>query len=103
MVIPGAIFSLQAVWNLSGIMNALMAVPNLIALVALNKVTKYKTIEFTQLVKNENKKKSSQFTDEFEKQNPYQIDQSGGLSEPLTHMVYYEYPSHVWFQCVNLF
>jgi AGCS family alanine or glycine:cation symporter len=53
MVIPGAVFSLEAVWNLTGIMNALMAVPNLIALIALIKVIRSKTSEFKKIIQNE--------------------------------------------------
>lgn len=35
---PGAVFSLQFVWDLSDLANGLMAIPNLISLIALNGV-----------------------------------------------------------------
>jgi alanine or glycine:cation symporter, AGCS family len=50
MVIPGTVFSLQVVWSITGITNGLMAVPNLIAILALRKVIELKTKEFIQEV-----------------------------------------------------
>lgn len=50
LVIPfGAVFDLQSIWNLSGIMNGLMAIPNLIALLVLSPVIFRLTREFGAL------------------------------------------------------
>ncbi len=42
-VMVGATSSLEAVWNFSDAANALMAIPNLIALILLSKVVKEET------------------------------------------------------------
>jgi alanine or glycine:cation symporter, AGCS family len=49
VVIPGAIFSLKTVWCLSGIMNGLMAIPNLIGLLGLSFVVLRETKSFLKL------------------------------------------------------
>ena len=43
VVMVGATSSLEAVWNFSDAANALMAIPNLIALILLSKVVKEET------------------------------------------------------------
>lgn len=48
-VIPGCVMHLEAVWRLADIMNGLMAIPNLIALLALTKVIKEETDIFLKL------------------------------------------------------
>ncbi len=53
VVIPGAAFSLRAVWNLSGIMNGLMAIPNLIGLIGLAGIVSVQTRSFLALVAKE--------------------------------------------------
>src|SRR5690606_25209087 len=47
LVVPaGAVLSLKTVWSIADILNALMAVPNLIALLLLSPVVVALTIEF---------------------------------------------------------
>jgi len=55
-IIPGAVFSLQAVWNLCGIMNALMSIPNLCALIALTPVILKQTRSFEEVIAREARK-----------------------------------------------
>ncbi len=55
IVIPGAALELDLVWALADIANGLMAVPNLIALVALSKVISSETNLFIDLLKKEAK------------------------------------------------
>lgn len=43
LVIPGALLKLETVWILADISNGLMAIPNLIALIALSKVIRHET------------------------------------------------------------
>lgn len=50
LVIPGAILNLETVWNVANIFNGLMAVPNLIALIALSKVIVAETNLFLKTV-----------------------------------------------------
>ncbi len=45
-VMVGAVLSLEMVWSLSNIFNALMAIPNLIALVLLSGVVVKETNDF---------------------------------------------------------
>lgn len=53
VVIPGAIFSLRTVWCLSGVMNGLMAVPNLIGLLGLSLVVLKQTKDFLKIIAKE--------------------------------------------------
>ncbi len=53
LVIPGAIIKMELAWHIADIMNGLMAIPNLIALLALSKVIVSQTNEFLVLVKQE--------------------------------------------------
>lgn len=46
LVFVGAISTLEAVWNFSDAANALMALPNLIALVLLSKVVRDETVRY---------------------------------------------------------
>lgn len=63
LVIPGAALKIEMAWNLADIMNGLMAIPNLIALVALSKVIVEETNTFLEKVKQEeNEQKSIQNT-----------------------------------------
>ena len=50
-IIPGATMSLETVWNLGDIFNALMAVPNLIGLIALSGVISAETKIFIDIMK----------------------------------------------------
>ncbi len=52
-IIPGATMSLETVWNLGDIFNALMAVPNLIGLIALSGVVAAETKIFIDIRKRE--------------------------------------------------
>lgn len=52
-IIPGATMSLETVWNLGDIFNALMAVPNLIGLIALSGVVAAETKIFIDIRKKE--------------------------------------------------
>lgn len=52
-IIPGATMSLETVWNLGDIFNALMAVPNLIGLIALSGVVAAETKVFIDIRKRE--------------------------------------------------
>lgn len=45
-IIPGAVFSLEIVWSFANITNALMSIPNMIALLALSGVIQKETIDF---------------------------------------------------------
>lgn len=53
IVIPGATIKMDLAWHLADIMNGLMAIPNLIALLALSKVIVTQTDEFLLQVKKE--------------------------------------------------
>lgn len=46
LVIPGSIFTLELVWSFADIMNALMVIPNMIALFGLSKIIKNETDDF---------------------------------------------------------
>lgn len=54
LVIPGAALKMETVWHVANITNGLMAIPNLIALVALSSVITAETVSFLKLVKKEN-------------------------------------------------
>ena len=56
-VYVGATTALDLVWNFSDIANALMAIPNLICLLALSGVIAKDTKEFQKVMKRENRKK----------------------------------------------
>lgn len=58
LVIPGATIKMELAWHLADIMNGLMAIPNLIALLALSKVIVAQTNEFLALVKVEQSENS---------------------------------------------
>lgn len=53
MVFVGAVAALELVWNFADMMNGLMAIPNLIALIALSGVVAAETKDFLALVKRE--------------------------------------------------
>lgn len=53
LVIPGCAMELRAVWYFADMMNGLMAIPNLIALLALSKVIKEETDIFLKLERQE--------------------------------------------------
>lgn len=53
IVIPGAILKMETVWVLADIMNGLMAIPNLIAVLALSGVVVAETKSFLIIVKKE--------------------------------------------------
>lgn len=53
LVIPGAALKMEMVWDLADIMNGLMAIPNLIALVALSSVIVVETKQFLEMIKRE--------------------------------------------------
>jgi len=53
LVIPGAALQIETAWVVADIANGLMAIPNLIALVALAPVIKKETIHFLAIVKKE--------------------------------------------------
>lgn len=53
LVIPGATIKMELAWHIADIMNGLMAIPNLIALLALSKVIVSQTNIFLTLVKEE--------------------------------------------------
>lgn len=53
MVFVGAVAALELVWNFADMMNGLMAIPNLIALIALSGVDAAETKDFLALVKRE--------------------------------------------------
>lgn len=59
LIIPGALMRMDTVWHIADISNALMVVPNLIALVLLSKVIKVETELFLKLA-NEEIKQSKQ-------------------------------------------
>ena len=46
LIMPGSIFALEVVWNFADIMNALMVIPNMIALLGLSGVIQKETKEF---------------------------------------------------------
>jgi alanine or glycine:cation symporter, AGCS family len=50
LVIPGAIFALETVWSFADIMNALMVIPNMIALLGLSGVIQKETRDFLDQV-----------------------------------------------------
>ncbi len=58
LVYVGATTALDIVWNFSDIANALMAVPNLICLLALSKTAADQTEQFQAVIKAERKKRS---------------------------------------------
>lgn len=53
LVMVGSVTALEVVWNISDIMNALMAIPNLISLLVLAPVIKKEVIRFQPIVKKE--------------------------------------------------
>jgi AGCS family alanine or glycine:cation symporter len=53
LVIPGAAIEMGMAWALADIANGLMAIPNLVALVALSKVVIDETNKFIELIKSE--------------------------------------------------
>lgn len=53
LAIPGAALQMETVWHVADITNGLMAIPNLIALVALSGVITVETNNFLKLVKEE--------------------------------------------------
>ena len=55
----GATTTLQIVWNFSDVMNGLMAIPNLICLLALSKVVAKDVEEFQEILKAEKEQKSA--------------------------------------------
>lgn len=57
MVYLGAFLRVDLIWNLADVFNGLMAIPNLIALIYLSKDVSKLTIDITQGVKNENRKR----------------------------------------------
>ncbi|MEM8728030.1 MAG: sodium:alanine symporter family protein [Chlamydiota bacterium] len=57
LVFPGAILGLRLVWGFANMMNGLMALPNLIALVALTGVISNETYRFGSLLKKERLRK----------------------------------------------
>jgi AGCS family alanine or glycine:cation symporter len=46
LILPGSVFALEAVWNFADIMNALMVIPNMIALLGLSGIVQKETKEF---------------------------------------------------------
>lgn len=58
IVIPGAALKLESVWYFADITNGLMAIPNLIALVALSPVIIKETEAFLQVIAQENRGKT---------------------------------------------
>lgn len=54
VIIPGAAFELDLVWALADISNGLMAIPNLIALIALSKILSKETGDFVKQIRDEN-------------------------------------------------
>ena len=59
IVIPGAALKMQIVWNFADMMNGLMAIPNLIALLALSGLIVKETQSFLKQVESEKQKPSS--------------------------------------------
>lgn len=55
LVIPGAAINLEVAWNVADITNALMMIPNLIALIALSKVITSETKSFLVIADQESK------------------------------------------------
>lgn len=53
IIIPGAVLELEIVWKISDVFNGLMALPNLIGLVALSKVVVDETKDFLHVLKQE--------------------------------------------------
>jgi AGCS family alanine or glycine:cation symporter len=53
IIVPGAVLKMEVVWLLADIMNGLMAIPNLIALIALSGVIVQETQTFLQLRERE--------------------------------------------------
>lgn len=52
MVFVGAVVKLELVWNFSDVMNALMAIPNLIGLILLQKVLAKDTEKFERGIRD---------------------------------------------------
>lgn len=59
LVIPGSIMKLETAWHVADILNAFMAVPNLIALVALSSVIVSETNVFLKMAAEEDKRTNS--------------------------------------------
>lgn len=53
IVIPGAVLELEIVWKISDIFNGMMAIPNLIGIMALSKIVIEEKRAFTKLLKQE--------------------------------------------------
>ncbi len=53
LIVPGSLFALEAVWCFADIMNALMVIPNMLALAALAGVLRKETKMFLESEKNE--------------------------------------------------
>jgi len=53
IIIPGAVMQMETVWHIADISNALMVVPNLVALVLSTKVIKSETAKFLEIAKKE--------------------------------------------------
>lgn len=53
MVFVGATQTLDLVWNLSDIANALMAIPNLISILVLSPVIKEEVFSFQEVIRQE--------------------------------------------------
>lgn len=53
IVIPGAVLELEIVWKVSDIFNGMMAIPNLIGIMALSKIVIEEKRAFTKLLKQE--------------------------------------------------
>lgn len=53
IIIPGSLLKMELVWHLADITNGLMAIPNLIALIALSSVISSETKLFLKTLKNE--------------------------------------------------
>lgn len=60
IVIPGAALKMEVAWYIANIMNALMAIPNLIALLGLSKVIIAETDHFLALVKEEEREEETE-------------------------------------------
>lgn len=59
ILIPGATLGLDIVWSFANIMNGLMVFPNLIGLIGLSRVAATETRAFTDIIRQERKKKIS--------------------------------------------
>jgi AGCS family alanine or glycine:cation symporter len=58
LIIPGSVFALETIWNFADAMNALMVIPNMIALLALSGVIQKETKDFFQQQQSEKGKKA---------------------------------------------